>query len=150
MFPKGFEWVVIMVTFLFVLLPIIAAVLVAVLLVKRSNRKKGRPSGMVDSRQTPSAGPSDLVRSSPTISDMGAAEETRTRIDRLLAEHNLTDRERDILVGIYQGKTQAQLAEELFLSRSTIGTYCTRAYEKLGVASKDEALAALRRAAEQQ
>lgn len=149
MFPKGFEWVIIMVTFLFVLLPIIAAVLVVVLLVKRSNNKKAGPPDAPGAVQAAPTGPSIPAQPVPTISGAGTAEEARARIDRLLAERNLTDRERDILVGIYQGKTQAQLAEELFLSRSTIGTYCTRAYEKLGVASKDEAIAVLRRAAEQ-
>lgn len=150
MFPKGFEWVIIMVTFLFVLLPIIAAVLLVVLLAKRSNKKKACPPDAPGAVQAISTGPSVPAQPAPTVPDAGVAEDARARIDRLLAEHNLTDRERDILVGIYQGKTQAQLAEELFLSRSTIGTYCTRAYEKLGVASKDEAIAALRRAAGQQ
>ena len=150
MFPKGFEWVIIMVTFLFVLLPIIAAVLLVVLLAKRSNKKKACPPDAPGAVQAISMGPSVPAQPAPTVPGAGVAEDARARIDRLLAERNLTDRERDILVGIYQGKTQAQLAEELFLSRSTIGTYCTRAYEKLGVASKDEAIAALRRAAGQQ
>lgn len=149
MFPKGFEWVIIMVTFLFVLLPIIVAVLLVVLLVRRSSSKKAGPPDAPGAVQAASTGSSIPAQPVPATSGAGTAEDARERIDRLLAERNLTDRERDILVGIYQGKTQAQLAEELFLSRSTIGTYCTRAYEKLGVASKDEAIAALCCAAEQ-
>lgn len=149
MFPKGFEWVVLIVTFLFMLLPIIIAVLAVVLIVRKMNRKRGSSPDAPDAGRSTPAEPLAPERSAVAGSDMDADGKARARIDRLLAEHNLTDRERDILIGIYQGKTQAQLAEELFLSRSTIGTYCTRAYEKLGVASKDEALCALKRAAEQ-
>lgn len=149
MFPKGSEWVIVIVVFLFKLLPIVAVALAAVLLVRRSNRKKAFPSDAADPAQAVSSGPSVPARSASVTPDMAAIEDARGRIDLLLAEYNLTDRERDILVGIYQGKTQAQLAEELFLSRSTVGTYCARAYEKLGVASRDEALEVLKRAAGQ-
>ena len=144
MFPKGFEWVIVSVVLLFrVILPVAIAVLLIVFLVRKLRKPKDGPESPAAPRAADEGPAAPLQQAAPS-------QDVAKRIDRLLAEHNLTDRERDILVGIYQGKTQAQLAEELFLSRSTIGTYCTRAYEKLGVSSKDEALEALRRAAEQQ
>ena len=144
MFPRGFEWVVVTIVLLLrVVLPIAIAVLLVVLAVRWFRKSKGEPA-------SPAAPGAAASGSAPTPQQVAPSPDAAKRIDRLLAEHNLTDRERDILVGIYQGKTQAQLADEMYLSRSTIGTYCTRAYEKLGVATKEEALAVLRRAAEQQ
>lgn len=144
MFPSGFEWVIVTVVLLLrIVLPIAIAVLLVVLAVRWFRKSKGE--------QTPPPAPGTAAGAPTAPPQQGTpSPDAAKRIDRLLAEHNLTDRERDILVGIYQGKTQAQLADEMYLSRSTIGTYCTRAYEKLGVATKEEALAALRRAAEQQ
>ena len=144
MFPRGFEWVVVTIVLLLrVVLPIAIAVLLVVLAVRWFRKSKGESA-------SPAAPGAATGGSAPALQQASPSPDAAKRIDRLLAEHNLTDRERDILVGIYQGKTQAQLADEMYLSRSTIGTYCTRAYEKLGVATKEEALAVLRRAAEQQ
>ena len=58
-------------------------------------------------------------------------------LDDELAARGLSERERTVLQGVCAGKTLAALAEELGVSRSTVGTYCTRAYEKLGVDSKE-------------
>lgn len=60
-------------------------------------------------------------------------------LDEVLAARGLSERESTVLQGICSGKTLAALAEELGVSRSTVGTYCTRAYEKLGVSSKEAA-----------
>lgn len=64
-------------------------------------------------------------------------------LDEALAARGLSERERTVLQGVCDGKTFAALAEELGVSRSTVGTYCTRAYEKLGVSSKEAAQAEL-------
>lgn len=63
-------------------------------------------------------------------------------LDEALTACGLSERERMVLCGVCDGKTLAVLADELGVSRSTVGTYCTRAYEKLGVSSKDAAQAA--------
>lgn len=65
--------------------------------------------------------------------------------DEALAARGLSERERTVLQGVCDEKTFAALAEELGVSRSTVGTYCTRAYEKLGVSSKEDAKAELAR-----
>ncbi len=134
MMPKGFEWGVISVVLLIrVVLPIAVIALVVVLLVRAI---RGRGKRAEEGSQHPVAG--DAPRPQPSLADDGR------RLDEALAERGLTDRERAVLIGIYQGKTQADLAEEQFLSRSTVGTYCTRAYEKLGVETKAEAIELMR------
>ena len=60
-------------------------------------------------------------------------------LDDELVARGLSERERAVLQGVCAGKTLAALADELDVSRSTVGTYCTRAYEKLGVDSKETA-----------
>lgn len=159
MLPKGFEWgVITFVLLMRVVLPIAFVVAVVVLVVhlvrkgrrdkadgaegKRGSGASGAAPGGASAAASPVA-PSAAV--SGGVSDISA--DAKARIDRVLAEHNLTDRERDILLGVFAGKTQAQLADELFLSRSTVGTYCTRAYEKLGVETKEQARELLSRIA---
>lgn len=51
----------------------------------------------------------------------------------------LSERERSVLLGSLQGRSLAQLAQELGVSRSTAGTYRLRAYTKLGVESLEDA-----------
>lgn len=50
----------------------------------------------------------------------------------------LTGREREVVEALVTGSTQAQVAEALAISPSTVATYRARACEKLGVASLDE------------
>lgn len=50
----------------------------------------------------------------------------------------LTEREREVVEALVTGSTQAQVAEALAISPSTVATYRARACEKLGVASLDE------------
>lgn len=50
----------------------------------------------------------------------------------------LTGREREVVEALVTGSTQAQVAEALAISPSTVATYRTRACEKLGVASLSE------------
>lgn len=149
MLPKGFEWVVIIVMgLIYYVLPIVLVAVLVVFLVRRfSKRDAARTNAVPEAPAAPAAPAANQAHAdaAPASSD-----EERIRIDRLLAEHNLTDRERDILIGVYRGKTQAQLADEMYLSRSTVGTYCTRAYEKLGVATKEDALELLRRTASEE
>lgn len=53
--------------------------------------------------------------------------------------YGLSERERSVLLGSLQGRSLAQLAQELGVSRSTAGTYRLRAYTKLGVESLEGA-----------
>ena len=52
----------------------------------------------------------------------------------------LTEREREVVEALVTGSTQAQVAEALAISPSTVATYRARACERLGVVSLDEVL----------
>lgn len=55
----------------------------------------------------------------------------RDKARRLVA--TLTDRERDVITGIANGRTNAQIARDLFISETTVKTYIATAFDKLGV-----------------
>ncbi|MCE1188391.1 MAG: response regulator transcription factor [Ignavibacteria bacterium] len=46
---------------------------------------------------------------------------------------SLSDREMEVLIGMAKGKSQVEIADELFLSPNTINTYRSRLLEKLGL-----------------
>lgn len=83
------------------------------------------------------------VPGAPASARVPLSAERAQVLEQALLARGLTERERVIVMGVYAGKTHAALAEELFLSRSTVGTYCRRAYEKLGVADKAELVSLL-------
>src|SRR5947199_9296277 len=53
----------------------------------------------------------------------------------------MTPRELDILRGVVEGLTNAEIAERLVLSTGTVKWYVKQLYGKLGVHSRDEAMA---------
>lgn len=57
----------------------------------------------------------------------------------------LTDREREVLTRILDGVTVNRIAEDLRLRPTTVATYRLRAYEKLGVTTRQELFAAVLR-----
>ena len=59
-------------------------------------------------------------------------------MNRLAEDHKLTNREREILELIYNGASNAQIAEELFISVNTVKTHVRNIFEKLGVSSRME------------
>ena len=61
-----------------------------------------------------------------------------TPFEELAAATGLTDRERAVAQALLAGHTQAQIAQALSISASTVATYRARACEKLGIASLDE------------
>lgn len=67
------------------------------------------------------------------------------RRTRQQGPEQLTARERDVLGLVADGLTNAQIATELFLSQATVKTHLVHVFEKLGVASRTEAVAAARR-----
>ena len=56
----------------------------------------------------------------------------------------LTEREFDVLKGIYDGKNNQELAELLFVSTNTVKTHIKNLYSKVSVGSRWELLIALR------
>ncbi|MEG0324527.1 MAG: helix-turn-helix transcriptional regulator, partial [Raoultibacter sp.] len=60
---------------------------------------------------------------------------------RALAEqHDLTDREADVLMLLSQGQSVASLAEQLKISENTAKTHIKKTYRKLGVHSKQDVI----------
>ena len=55
----------------------------------------------------------------------------------------LTTREKQILVLVVRGLTNAQIAAELFLAESTVKSHLSSAFSKLGVSSRNEAVAVI-------
>ncbi len=56
----------------------------------------------------------------------------------------ISEREFDVLIAIYEGKTNQQMADGLYVSVNTIKTHISNIYLKLDVASRTAALAKLR------
>ncbi|WP_018982189.1 helix-turn-helix transcriptional regulator [Salinimonas chungwhensis] len=54
--------------------------------------------------------------------------------------HNLTKREQQIIERVVQGKSNLEIAEELFVAESTVKTHIYRLYKKLNVSSRKEAI----------
>ena len=52
----------------------------------------------------------------------------------------LTDREAEIIALITQGKSNAEIAELMFLSMNTIKSYIRSSYRKIGLASRTQAV----------
>lgn len=62
----------------------------------------------------------------------------KLRCDALADDHGLTNREKDILYLLAQGRDLAFICETLFLSKNTVKSYQKTIYAKLGVHSKQE------------
>lgn len=54
---------------------------------------------------------------------------------------NLTIREREVLQALLSGSTNVDIANQLFVSESTIKTHLYRAFRKIGVSSRGQAIA---------
>lgn len=70
-----------------------------------------------------------------------AARETlEQRIQRVGEEYGLTKREREILTLMYQGKSNREIAELLFLSESTVKTHIYNIFRKMEIKNRVEAI----------
>lgn len=69
---------------------------------------------------------------SPSVSDVAS------RCGEIAAERGLTERESEVMALLCLGKSKAYIAEELFLSESTVKTHTRNLYLKLEVHSRNE------------
>jgi DNA-binding NarL/FixJ family response regulator len=85
------------------------------------------------------------MRSSETQAEVDrvltAVEGTGVRITADRDGGQLTPREREVLTLLVQGKTDQEIADDLFLSRRTVTTHTSNLFAKLGVANRVEATA---------
>ena len=56
-------------------------------------------------------------------------------------DHALTARQREILTQLAEGKSNAAIADALYISERTVTTHLTRIYDRLGVSTRTEAVA---------
>ena len=66
------------------------------------------------------------------------ADRARTHEDK---GAQLTERELQVLTGMSQGKSNAQIGRELFLSEDTVKTHARRLFRKMGVTDRAQAVA---------
>ncbi|MGN0659901.1 MAG: LuxR C-terminal-related transcriptional regulator [Emergencia sp.] len=65
-------------------------------------------------------------------------------LDMVRKKYDLTKREVEILKEVYDGKTNTQIAEALFISESTVKAHIYNLFRKLGVKSRVEAVCIVR------
>ena len=59
-------------------------------------------------------------------------------VDMVARDHKLTERERDVMLLAYEGLTNPDIAEKLFISRHTVKRYMHNIFEKLDVSTRME------------
>ena len=64
--------------------------------------------------------------------------------ETFLSKYGITDREREIILKVIQGKSNADIAGELFISLATVKTHLHNIYTKIGVESRFDLLARVR------
>ena len=64
--------------------------------------------------------------------------------EAFLSKYGVTDREREIILKVVQGKSNADIAGELFISLATVKTHLHNIYKKIGVDSRYDLLARVR------
>jgi DNA-binding NarL/FixJ family response regulator len=69
-----------------------------------------------------------------------AVQRTRKPSSSRPVTHGLTPRETQIVSRIAQGRTNQEIAQELFLSINSVKTYIRTAYRKMGVTSRSQAV----------
>lgn len=79
----------------------------------------------------------------PITAETSAAQQgpDRSPAELVSDAHNLSQREREVLVLIMRGRYVPAIAEELVLSRNTVQTHVRHIYEQLGVHSRQELVA---------
>jgi len=66
---------------------------------------------------------------------------TERRVPKEDKAAQLTEREVQVLTGMSQGKSNAQIGRELFLSEDTVKTHARRLFRKMGVTDRAQAVA---------
>jgi DNA-binding CsgD family transcriptional regulator len=64
--------------------------------------------------------------------------------EEFLSKYGITDREGEIIQKVIQGKSNADIASELFISLATVKTHLHNIYQKIGVDSRYDLLARVR------
>lgn len=141
MTPKGIEWIVVIWYYATQVVGPILAFVMIVALVILALRINGRLKRLGYQAATPNSSSEEPAAPSEEAAKAAERKLESARLELDLADAGLTRRERTVLLAACEGRTFASLAEDMGVSRSTVGTYCNRAYEKIGAASREEAMA---------
>lgn len=76
----------------------------------------------------------------PVSAPVGNEEPSR----EFLSKYGITQREREIIIKVMQGKSNEDIARELFISLATVKTHLHNIYQKIGIDSRYELLARVR------
>ncbi|MBO5421850.1 MAG: helix-turn-helix transcriptional regulator, partial [Clostridia bacterium] len=69
------------------------------------------------------------------------AEDEHKRLLEIYPElENLSKRELEVFAQLLTDKTQAQIAEELYITHSSVHFHCKNIYKKLGISSRKQLL----------
>jgi DNA-binding NarL/FixJ family response regulator len=82
---------------------------------------------------------SALVADRPGVGESEAQEEARSDDRKSKGVNLLSRREREVLNLIVRGKTDRQIAEDLFISRITVSNHVVHILDKLGVPNRTAA-----------
>ena len=123
--------------FAFVLAITIVIVLPERLLVQLIPHRQTKPAGLdaFSSSGTPSTSTSDIDNTSDHVT---AAQPLEVRCEKVAIQHQLTRREREVLLLLAQGRTQSVIAKKLGISEGTVHTHILHVYQKLNVHSQQE------------
>ena len=80
------------------------------------------------------------------VDTLSRAEKLQAVLSALPAETTLSQRQMDVLEGIIDGKSRKEIAANLCLSENTVKMHTSSLYKLLGVSSRDEVFALLKKA----
>lgn len=86
------------------------------------------------------AGPICSAEAVSQSEDMDREIEQQKKLDFLAQEYGLTAREREVIGLLYEGCTNPEISQELYISVNTVKKHLQHTYEKLGVNSRMEVL----------
>ncbi|MGY5351574.1 7TM diverse intracellular signaling domain-containing protein [Wenyingzhuangia sp. IMCC45533] len=75
-----------------------------------------------------------------TLEKNHSSEQQQTNLNNLITEHNLSEREAEVLLFIFKGYTNQRIADELFISLNTVKYHIRNIYQKLNIKNKNEAI----------
>ena len=58
------------------------------------------------------------------------------RLQKVKEEYDLTDREKELVELIYEGRSNAEIAEALFISESTVKTHIYNIFKKMRIKNR--------------
>ena len=100
--------------------------------------KEVTPQELIQAMRDAAAGGSPMT---PNIARRVIATFQKPPAETHHPEHTLTDREKEVLMLLAEGKSYATIAQQIFLSRDGVIARIRRIYEKLHVHSRGEAVA---------